>query len=76
MFGDSGLPVILTSATITSGKNEDYIKNYTYFINNTGFQIERSLVCEPKISPLIMMSMRRFIIQNICRILHVKETSL
>ena len=51
MFGDSGLPVILTSATITSGKNEDYIKNYTYFINNTGFQTERSLVCEPKISP-------------------------
>ena len=51
MFGDSGLPVILTSATITSGKNEDYIKNYTYFINNTGFPIERSLVCEPKISP-------------------------
>lgn len=51
MFGDSGLPVILTSATITSGKNEDYIKNYTYFINNTGFQIERSLVCEPIISP-------------------------
>ena len=31
MFGDSGLPVILTSATITSGKNEVYIKNYTYF---------------------------------------------
>lgn len=51
MFSNAELPVILTSATIATGKNEDYIKNYSYFINNTGFQIDRSLVCEPKISP-------------------------
>jgi len=51
MFSDPELPVILTSATITSGKNEDYIKNYAYFINNTGLQIAQVLICEPKISP-------------------------
>ena len=51
MFSDSDLPVILTSATITSGKNEDYIKSYAYFINNTGLPIDNSLICEPKISP-------------------------
>lgn len=51
MFSNSDLPVILTSATITSGKNEDYIKNYAYFINNTGLLLDKSLICEPKMSP-------------------------
>lgn len=51
MFSNAELPVILTSATIATGKNENYIENYSYFINNTGFQIDRSLVCEPKQSP-------------------------
>lgn len=51
LFSDSNLPVVLTSATITSGQNEDYVQNYSYFINNTGLPINQSLICEPKESP-------------------------
>lgn len=51
MFEESGLSVVLTSATITSGKSENYIKSYAYFMKNTGFPAKRGMICEPKISP-------------------------
>ena len=51
LFSNSDLPVVLTSATITSGQNEDYVQNYSYFIKNTGLPINQSLICEPKKSP-------------------------
>lgn len=51
LFSDSNLPVVLTSATITSGQNEDYVQNYSYFIKNTGLPINQSLICESKKSP-------------------------
>lgn len=51
MFEESELSVVLTSATITSGKSENYIKSYAYFMKNTGFPAKRGMICEPKISP-------------------------
>ena len=51
LFDDPKITTILTSATITSGKDEDYINNYRYFINNTAFPYKKSIIVEPQISP-------------------------
>lgn len=51
IFSDKELPVVLTSATITSGKHNSNEENYTYFIKNTGFPIEKGLICDSKDSP-------------------------
>ncbi len=51
LFHDQEITTILTSATITSGKNSDYKENYKYFIKNTGFSAEAGKICEPKESP-------------------------
>jgi len=53
LFSDKELPIVLTSATITSGKNSDFEENYSYFINNNGLPLERVLICEPKDSPFL-----------------------
>lgn len=50
-FSDSNFTTILTSATITSGNEEDYEDGYKYFIANTNFPTERAFISEPKISP-------------------------
>lgn len=51
IFYNSQLPVILTSATITNSKNENYEKDYAYFIKSVGLSGNRSIICESKISP-------------------------
>lgn len=50
-FSDSNFTTILTSATITSGSEEDYKDRYKYFSQNTNFPIEKGYISEPKISP-------------------------
>lgn len=41
----------MTSATITNSKNENYEKDYAYFIKSVGLSGNRSIICESKISP-------------------------
>lgn len=53
MFNDRELPVVLTSATITSGKHTGNEENYSYFIKNTGFPVDKGLICEAKDSPFL-----------------------
>lgn len=53
IFNDKDIRTILTSATITSGKNAHYINNYSYFIKNVGFPDSNGLICEPKESPFL-----------------------
>lgn len=50
-FSDSKFSTILTSATITSGDESNYIQNYNYFISNTNFPVNSGFISEPKISP-------------------------
>ena len=50
-FSDANFTTILTSATITSGSEEDYKDRYKYFSQNTNFPIEKGYISEPKISP-------------------------
>ena len=50
IFYNSQLPVILTSATITNSKNENYEKDYAYFIKSVGISGNRSIISESKIS--------------------------
>lgn len=51
LFENGRAPVVLTSATITSGNERNYEDNYSYFIKNTGFPKELGMICEPKESP-------------------------
>ena len=50
-FSEPKFSTILTSATITSGKGEDYTDNYKYFVSNTNFPIDTGHISEPKESP-------------------------
>lgn len=50
-YSGQGCPVILTSATLTSGKNPDYRKNYAYFAKSTGFGDIGCRIGEEKPSP-------------------------
>lgn len=51
IYGNEEIPVILTSATMTSGKSEDYRRDYLYFMKNTGFPYKKGYISEPKESP-------------------------
>lgn len=51
LFKEDDIQVVLTSATLTSGRAEDYRKDYLYFMKNTGFLIDQGYICEPKESP-------------------------
>lgn len=51
LFKDDEIPVVLTSATLTSGKAEDYRKDYLYFMKNAGFPLKKGFICESKESP-------------------------
>lgn len=50
-FSDSRFTTILSSATITGGRGENYKEGYKYFAKNTNFPIEEGFIAEPKISP-------------------------
>ena len=51
LFKEEDIQIVLTSATLTSGRADDYRKDYLYFMKNTGFALDQGYICEPKESP-------------------------
>lgn len=50
-FSDPNFRTILTSATLTSGEEDDYEEGYQYFISTTNFPKANGFISEPKPSP-------------------------
>jgi ATP-dependent DNA helicase DinG len=51
LYNNEEVPVVLTSATMTSGKSINYERDYLYFMKNTGFPYKRGYISESKESP-------------------------